>query len=54
MKKLWNWYYGGASIRKKLVISYLVLVLIPIFVLGIESYTPDQIHHGKQYRFHCL
>lgn len=38
MRKLWNWYYGGASIRKKLIISYLVLVLFPILVLGIYSY----------------
>lgn len=38
MKKLWNWYYGKASIRKKLVISYLVLVLLPILGLGLYSY----------------
>ena len=38
MKKLLEWYYGKASIRKKLVISYLVLVLIPLAVLGGYSY----------------
>lgn len=38
MKKMWNWYYGSATIRKKLVISYLVLVLLPILVLGMYSY----------------
>ena len=38
MRKLLKWYYGKASIRKKLVISYLVLVLIPLAVLGWYSY----------------
>ena len=38
MKKIWNWYYGTATIRKKLVISYLVLVLFPILILGLYSY----------------
>lgn len=38
MKKFIDWYYGKATIRKKLVISYLVLVLVPVFVLGNYSY----------------
>lgn len=38
MKKIWNWYYGKASIRKKLIISYLILVILPILVLGMYSY----------------
>lgn len=38
MKKILNWYYGKASIRRKLVISYLVLVLLPLVVLGSYSY----------------
>lgn len=38
MRKLFNWYYKTASIKKKLVISYLILVLFPIIVLGIYSY----------------
>lgn len=38
MKYIWKWYYGEASIRKKLVISYLILVLLPILGLGIYSY----------------
>lgn len=38
MKKLLKWYYGTASIRKKLVISYLVLVLLPLSILGVYSY----------------
>ncbi len=38
MRKLANWYYGCASIRKKLVISYLVLVLVPLAVLGGYAY----------------
>ena len=38
MKKILLWYYGNASIRKKLVISYLVLISIPILFLGLYSY----------------
>ena len=38
MKRIWNWYYQKASIRIKLVISYLVLVLLPILGLGLYSY----------------
>ena len=38
MKKIWNWYYGTATIRKKLVISYLILILLPILILGLYSY----------------
>lgn len=38
MKKFLKWYYGEASIRKKLVISYLILVLLPIVILGTYSY----------------
>lgn len=38
MRKLAEWYYGRASIRKKLVISYLVLVLVPLAVLGGYAY----------------
>lgn len=38
MKNFVNWYYGKATIRKKLVISYLVLVLVPVLVLGNYSY----------------
>ena len=51
MKKLWNWYYGGASIRKKLVISYLILVLIPILVLGIYSYSVSSKNLMRQTRY---
>lgn len=38
MKKILEWYYGRASIRKKLVISYLILVLVPLAILGMYSY----------------
>ncbi len=38
MRRIWNWYYGTATIRTKLVISYLVLVLLPILILGLYSY----------------
>lgn len=36
---LFTWYYGSASIRKKLVISYLLLIAVPILVLGTYSYS---------------
>ncbi len=38
MKKLLRWYYGNASIRNKLILSYALLVAIPLLVLGIYSY----------------
>lgn len=50
MRKIWNWYYGCASIRKKLVISYLVLVLFPILVLGIYSYCVSRENLLRQTR----
>lgn len=38
MKKLMNWYYKKASIRKKLVYSYVLLILVPLLILGMYSY----------------
>lgn len=38
MKQIWDWYYKRASIRTKLVIGYLVLVLLPVLGLGLYSY----------------
>ncbi len=38
MRKIWNWYYGKASIHKKIMISCQILVFIPIMILGIYSY----------------
>lgn len=38
MKKILLWYYGDATIRKKLVISYVILISIPILFLGCYSY----------------
>lgn len=38
MKRIWNWYYGKASIHKKIMISCQILVFIPIIILGIYSY----------------
>ena len=32
MKKIWDWYYGKASIRKKLIISYLVFDIMMLLV----------------------
>lgn len=37
--KLWEWFIGKASIRKKLSISFSVLVSIPIIALGVYSFT---------------
>ena len=45
-----KWYYGKASIRKKLVISYLILVLLPIGVLGVFSYSTATKNLLKQTR----
>ncbi len=38
VRRFWHWFMGKASIRKKLIISFAVLVSIPIFILGIYSY----------------
>lgn len=38
IKKILQWYYGKASIRKKLVISYLILTAVPVLVLGTYAY----------------
>ncbi|MDO4284487.1 MAG: histidine kinase [Eubacteriales bacterium] len=38
MKKMISWYLYSASIRKKLTISYLVLILVPLLILGVYSY----------------
>ncbi|MDL2323949.1 histidine kinase [Ruminococcaceae bacterium OttesenSCG-928-A16] len=46
MKGLLYWFLGKASIRKKLVISFSVLVCIPILVLGVFSY--NQAHRNIQ------
>ena len=43
MKRLLKWYYGSASIRKKLVISYLLLITVPILVLGVYSYSVSKL-----------
>ncbi len=38
MRRIWNWYYGKASIHKKIMISCQILVFVPIMILGIYSY----------------
>lgn len=38
IKKMWNWFSGNISIRKKLVISFGILVSIPIIVLGVYAF----------------
>lgn len=39
MRKVWNWFLKKASIRKKLIVSYVILVLIPIVILGYYSFS---------------
>ena len=39
MPKIWNWFVRKASIRKKLIVSYIILVLIPIIILGYYSFS---------------
>lgn len=39
MGKIWNWFVRKASIRKKLIVSYIILVLIPIVILGYYSFS---------------
>lgn len=39
MRRIIDWYYGKATIRRKLVISYLILVLLPVIILGTYSYS---------------
>lgn len=48
MKRLFKWYYGSASIRKKLVISYLLLITVPILVLGVYSYSVSKRNMERQ------
>lgn len=38
ISKLWNWFTGRISIRKKLIISFTVLVSIPIITLGTYAF----------------
>ena len=38
MKNFIEWYYGSATIKKKLMFSYGILVLLPIMLLGLYSY----------------
>lgn len=48
MKRLLKWYYGSASIRKKLVISYLLLITVPILVLGVYSFSVSKRNMERQ------
>lgn len=38
IKRFAGWYYGKASIRKKLILSFFLLVSIPIIVLGLFAF----------------
>ncbi|MEG7530083.1 MAG: histidine kinase [Hungatella sp.] len=48
MKRWIRWYYGSASIRKKLVISYILLVTVPILVLGFHTYSVSRKNMESQ------
>ena len=39
MKKICNWFIHNASMQKKLIISYIILVSIPLCILGIHSFS---------------
>lgn len=45
---LFSWYYGCASIKTKLVISYFLLITIPILVLGGYSFTISRQNMERQ------
>ncbi len=36
--RCWHWFMGKASIRRKLIISFAILVSIPIVILGVHSF----------------
>lgn len=38
MMRFVRWYYGSANLRKKLIISYGLLALLPVLLLGLYSY----------------
>ena len=39
MKKICNWFIHKASMKKKLIISYMILVSIPLLILGMYSFS---------------
>lgn len=47
-KGLFSWYYGRASIKTKLVISFFLLITIPILVLGGHSFTISKQNMERQ------
>lgn len=48
IRKFINWYNKEASIRKKIIISFLLLVCIPIIVLGYYSYDKSKKNLEEQ------
>lgn len=38
INRVWHWFTGKASIRTKLIISFVTLVSIPTFILGVYSF----------------
>lgn len=38
IKKILKWYYGCADLKKKLMVAYGMVVLLPVLIFGINSY----------------
>ena len=50
MMRFIRWYYGTANLRKKLIISYGILALLPVLLLGTYSYYSFRENFLKQTR----
>ena len=48
MKKICNWFIHKASMKKKLIISYMILVSIPLLILGMYSFSAANKNLLKQ------
>ena len=48
MKKFCNWFIHKASMKKKLIISYMILVSIPLLILGMYSFSAANKNLLKQ------
>ncbi len=48
MKKMCNWFIHKASMQKKLLISYMILVSIPLLILGMHSFSAANKNLFKQ------
>ena len=50
MKALYKWFAYKLPIRSKLLISFSILVMVPILVLGIYSYQQSKENTERQIR----